>query len=73
MAKVVSKLYSKNLVYIPIEYLSDSGISESKVFVTEYDSLTKKISLWALPKEDIEKLSHLSHQKQEFLNNLMKD
>lgn len=73
MSKVVSKLYSKNLVYIPQEYLVDSGISDSKMFVTDYDPDTKKITLWALSKEDAEKVSLLSNQKQEFLNTLMKD
>lgn len=52
MSLTVSKLYKKNLVYIPSDFLNDSGITESKNFIIQYDKKTKKISLIPLPEND---------------------
>lgn len=63
MSTIVSKLYTRNIVYIPIEFLIESGIMDSKYLTIEYDNEIKKIILTSISQENASKLIDLESEK----------
>lgn len=72
MSTIVSKLYTRNLVYIPVEYLIDSGIMDSRYLTIEYNSDSKIFTLASISKENASKLLELENERESLLHNIVK-